>query len=162
MRIWRFDRNCALFLLLAILVPPMCMQASGGAPATFDSPVGRWKTIDDHTGQAKAIVEIREVDGKLEGRIVKLFHPPAPYPLCLKCRGALKNKPVMGMRILWGMLRDGSEWTGGHVLDPESGNVYRCTMMLENGGKTLRLRGYVGLSVFGRTEKWVRVEDRTE
>lgn len=159
---WRPHLKGAWFLLLAIMVLPVCVPAAGGAQAASDSPVGRWKTIDDKTGQAKAIVEIRDANGELEGRIVQLFHPPAPNPLCLKCSGALKNKPVMGMRILWGMRRNGSEWAGGHVLDPESGNVYRCTMTLENGGKVLRLRGYIGFSVFGRTEKWVRVEDPKE
>lgn len=144
------------------MVLPVCVPAAGVAPAGFDIPVGRWKTIDDKTGHAKAIVEIHESNGELNGRIVEIFHPPAPNPLCLKCTGALKNKPVMGMRILWGMRQNGSEWTGGRVLDPESGNIYRCTITLENGGKALRVRGYVGLSVFGRTEKWVRVEDRKE
>lgn len=144
------------------MVLPVCVPAAGLAPAALDSPVGRWKTIDDKTGQAKAIVEIREMNGELEGRVVQIFHSPAPHPLCLKCTGALKNKPVMGMRILWGMRQNGREWTGGRILDPESGNVYRCTFTLVDAGKMLRVRGYVGLSVFGRTEKWVRVEDRKE
>lgn len=161
MRLFRLHRNCAAFLLLVIVMPPAHAQSSGASSA-LDSPIGRWKTIDDHTGQAKAVVEIRETGGELEGRIVQLFDPPVPHPECIKCTGALKNKPVMGMRILWGMRQNGSEWTGGHILDPESGDIYRCTMTLENGGKVLRLRGYIGLSVFGRTEKWVRVEDPKE
>lgn len=142
-------------------MPPVCVRA-GGSSSAPNPPVGRWKTIDDKTGQAKAIVEIRDVNGELEGRVVQIFHPPAPNPLCLKCTGALKNKPVMGMRLLWGMRQTGAEWTGGHILDPESGDVYRCTMMLVDGGKTLRVRGFIGFSIFGRTEKWVRVEDRKE
>ena len=149
-------RICARLLLLAMMVP-VCVPAADKAPAAFDSPVGRWKTIDDHSGQTKAIVEIREANGELEGRIVQLFHPPVPHPECIKCTGALKDKPVLGMQILWGMRHNGNEWTGGRVLDPESGKLYRCTMTLEDGGKTLRVRGYVGVSVFGRTEKWVRV-----
>ena len=158
---WHPYRNWVLFLLVAIMVLPICLRAEGASSAP-DSPVGRWKTIDDKTGQAKAIVEIREANGHLEGHITQLFHPPVPHPQCIKCTGALKNKPVMGMRILWGMRQNGSEWTGGHVLDPESGNVYRCTIVVEQSGKVLHLRGYVGLSVFGRTEKWVRVDDRSK
>lgn len=157
---WRFHPNCVPPLLLVIAALLVCVSAAGGASSALNSPVGRWKTIDDKTGQAKAIVEIRDANGELEGRIVQLFHPPAPNPLCLKCTGALKNKPVMGMRILWGMRQDGSKWTGGHVLDPESGDVYRCTLAFEQNGTVLRLRGYIGFSVFGRTEKWVRVQDR--
>ena len=145
------------FLLLVFAVVPLHVQARGAPPA-LNSPIGSWKTIDDKTGQPKAIVEIREANGELEGHIVRLFNPPVPHPECVKCKGALKNQPVLGMQILSGMRQAGSEWTGGHVLDPETGNVYRCTFTLDNGGKELRIRGYVGFSVFGRTEKWVRVE----
>lgn len=151
-----FPRSTAiLFLVLSL---PICAWAAGGASAAPDSPIGRWKTIDDHTGQAKAIVEIRQENGDLDGRVVELFNPPMPHPACIKCTGALKDKPVMGMRILWGMRQDGGEWTGGRILDPETGNIYRCTLTLVNGGKTLQVRGYIGVSIFGRTERWVRVE----
>lgn len=158
---WRPNRNCVLFLLVAIGFFPVCLRAEGASSAP-DSPVGRWKTIDDKTGQAKAIVEIREANGELEGHIIQLFHPPVPHPECIKCTGALKNQPVLGMQILSGMRQAGSEWTGGHILDPESGNVYRCTITLVDGGKALRLRGYIGLSIFGRTEKWLRLESPKE
>jgi uncharacterized protein (DUF2147 family) len=150
-----FPKSAAILIL--VLALPICAGAAGDAGTAPDSPVGRWKTIDDHTGQAKAIVEIRQENGELDGRIVELFHPPMPHPVCVKCTGELKGKPVMGMRILWGMRRGGREWTGGHVLDPENGDVYRCTISVDDGGKTLRVRGYVGISVFGRTERWVRV-----
>lgn len=145
-------------ILLLLLALPVCARIASAADAAPDSPVGRWRTIDDHTGQAKAIVEIREQNGVLDGRIIQLFNPPEPHPLCRKCTGALKEKPVMGMRILWGMRQDGGEWTGGQVLDPESGNIYRCTMSVGNDGKVLHVRGYIGLSIFGRTEKWVRAD----
>lgn len=152
-------RDVTTLLLVAIATAVYAPAwATGAAVPALSSPVGLWKTIDDHTGQAKAIVEIRDVNGELAGRVVKLFHPPAPHPLCLKCTGALKNQPVLGMRILWGMHQDGDEWTGGRILDPESGDVYHCSMTLENGGKVLRVRGYMGFSIFGRTERWDRVE----
>lgn len=147
----------ATMVMFALAAP---MATAAAESASFNSPVGSWKTVDDKTGQVKAIVEIREVNGVLEGRITDLFHPPAPHPLCLKCSGALKNKPVLGMRILWGMRRQGDAWTGGHILDPETGSIYRCTISLEDEGKVLRVRGYIGLSVFGRTEQWVRVKDK--
>lgn len=152
-----FPRETVILLLSLTL--PACISArsaAGESTAAPDSPVGRWKTIDDHTGQAKAIVDIREENGELDGHVVELFNPPEPHPLCRKCTGALKGKPVMGMQILWGMRHDGSEWTGGHILDPENGNIYRCTISIENGGKVLHVRGYIGFSVFGRTERWVR------
>lgn len=158
---WRPHRYCMPFLLLIIAALPLRVHADG-APSALNSPLGSWKTIDDKTGQPKAVVEVREANGEFEGYIVQLFNPPVPHPECIKCTGALKNKPVNGMRILWGMRQEGSEWTGGHILDPENGNVYRCTFTLDNGGKELRIRGYVGFSVFGRTEKWLRVEHPKE
>jgi uncharacterized protein (DUF2147 family) len=157
MRLTLPRHSFALFLLIVFALPtPTPALAASGAGAAVSSPVGRWKTIDDHTGQTKAIVNIRDINGTLEGRIVKLFDPPAPDPLCLKCTGTLKNKPVMGMRILWGMRKAGNEWTGGQILDPESGNIYRCTITLDSSGNVLRVRGYIGVSIFGRTETWRR------
>jgi uncharacterized protein (DUF2147 family) len=160
----KFDHHrWTVFLILismaATFVPGRGAVAASPEPAPLNSPVGNWKTVDDKTGQVKAIVNIREQNGELEGRVVKLFNPPASHPLCLKCSGTLKNQPVMDMRILWGVRKDGDEWTGGHILDPESGNIYRCTITLEDSGKVLRVRGYIGLSVFGRTERWLRVNE---
>lgn len=160
MRVRLPRRGCVLLVLMGMAAACAPSRAGAGAahPAAA-SPAGRWETVDDKTGQVKSIVEIRQVNGELDGRIVKLFNPPAPDPLCLKCTGALKDKPVMGMRILWGMRRLGGEWTGGRILDPESGGIYRCTMTLENGGKLLQVHGYIGFSIFGRTERWVRAAD---
>lgn len=154
---------CAGALLTAaMLVAPAIPQtpaASDHAQAdAMASPVGCWKTFDDKTGEAKSIVAIHERKAVLYGRIEQVFHPPVPHPLCIRCSGDLKNKPVVGLQILWGMRKDDKEWSGGRVLDPESGDVYRATMKLEDGGKVLLLRGYIGFSIFGRTEKWVRVE----
>lgn len=151
----RLPRPSYTLLLLLALPGPTCAAASTPA-SNPDSPVGRWKTFDDSTGKASAIVQIREANGVLTGRIVKLFDPPAPNPLCIKCTGRFKNQPVMGMRILWGMRKEDNEWNGGEVLDPESGNIYRCTITVDNNGNVLHLRGYIGTSIFGRTEKWLR------
>jgi uncharacterized protein (DUF2147 family) len=143
-------------ILLLRLALPACAWPAGAAP---DSPVGRWKTIDDQTRQVKSIVQIREINGELDGRIVQLFNPPVPHPRCIKCAGAFKNRLVLGMRILWGMRRQGNQWTGGRILDPENGEIYRCTITPENGGKVLQVRGYIGFSIFGRTQQWVRAGD---
>jgi len=124
----------------------------------LSSPVGRWKTVDDVTGKVKSIVAIREVKGELDGTIETLFNPPVPHPTCNLCSGALKDRPLMGLQILWGFTQDGNQWSGGRVLDPESGKIYHATLVLEDGGKQLRLRGYIGVPLLGRTEHWLRVE----
>src|ERR1700677_4393891 len=72
------------------------------------SPVGRWKTVDDSTGKVKSIVAIREENGKLFGTIEELFAPPVPHPTCYLCTGDLKDRPLVGLRILWDFLPDGS------------------------------------------------------
>ena len=127
-------------------------------PHAATSPAGRWRTIDDRTGQAKSIVRIVETNGELQGTIETIFSPPAPSPnpLCDKCSGELKNKPVVGMRILWGLKRNGNEYTGGRVIDPEEGKTYRCKLKLVDGGRKLELRGYIGVSALGRTQTWLR------
>jgi uncharacterized protein (DUF2147 family) len=122
------------------------------------SPVGRWKTVDDATGKVKSIVAIREENGKLFGTIEELFDPPVPHPTCYLCTGDLKDRPLVGLRILWDFAPDGGQWSGGQVLDPETGKIYRASMALEDGGKKLRLHGYFLVTLLGRTEHWLRAE----
>jgi uncharacterized protein (DUF2147 family) len=121
-------------------------------------PVGRWKTVDDATGKVKSIVAIREENGKLFGTIEELFDPPVPHPTCYLCTGDLKDRPLVGLRILWDFAPDGGQWSGGQVLDPETGKIYRASMALEDGGKKLRLHGYFLVTLLGRTEHWLRAE----
>ena len=118
--------------------------------------LGKWKTIDDETGEPKSIVEIFERGGKIHGKIIKLFRKPSEDqdPICVECDEAdpRYRKKVLGMEIMRNMVKDGDEYTGGDVLDPENGKVYRGKIWLE--GKDLKLRGYVG--PFFRTQTWVR------
>ena len=114
--------------------------------------------MDDVTGKAKSIVAIREQNGRLDGSIEKIFNPPVPKPTCYLCTGAKKNRPLMGLEILWGFRWDGSRWSGGQVLDPETGKIYRASLALEDGGRKLLLRGYIGIPLFGRTQYWQRVD----
>ena len=130
------------------------------APASPTSPVGKWKTVDDDTGRVESIVEITEKDGKLSGRIEKLMIIPGddPDPKCDKCEGEKKDKPITGMTIIWGLTRDGDEWNGGTVLDPDKGKLYRCYIKLLDAGRRLKIRGYIGISLLGRTQYWLRAE----
>jgi uncharacterized protein (DUF2147 family) len=145
-------------LLLPLMFP--AHAPAQAAASSLASPAGRWKTIDDATGKAKSIVAIREENGKLYGKIEKVLDSdqPGPNPLCLKCEGDLKNKPETGLQILWDLQKDGDQWSGGQILDPHNGKVYRCFIALEDGGKKLKVRGYIGFALLGRTEYWLRVE----
>ena len=148
-------------ILLFPLLPSGLAAAQTTAPTSpLNSPAGRWKTIDDETGKVKSIVAIREENGRLYGKIEKVLDSdqPGPNPLCLKCEGDLKNKPENGLQIMWDLKKDGNEWSGGQILDPHNGKVYRCYISLEDGGKKLKVRGYIGFALLGRTEYWVRME----
>lgn len=123
-------------------------------PAT---PAGLWQTVNER-GEREALVRIAEVAGELRGSVVQVFSPPAPSanPLCEACSGELKNKPIVGLEILRGLRWDGERYAGGEVLDPDEGRVYRCSLRLLEGGERLEVRGYVGISLFGRSQVWLR------
>ncbi|KOS05930.1 hypothetical protein AM493_07700 [Flavobacterium akiainvivens] len=119
--------------------------------------VGKWKTIDDETGQAKSIVEIYEKDGKVYGKIVEILNPAKKDAKCDKCKGADKGKPLLGLVIIKGLTKDDDEWTDGDILDPTKGKTYSCTITLDGKDK-LKVRGYMGVSLLGRTQVWHRVK----
>lgn len=123
-----------------------------------NSPVGRWKTVDDVTGKAKSVVVIWEENGKLYGRIQKLVDPDPndPNPRCEECTGDQKGKRVIGLRILWDLCRDSNGWSGGSILDPANGKTYKCQLSVEDGGRKLKVRGFIGVSLLGRTQYWLR------
>lgn len=130
------------------------------AQAANDTPVGRWKTFDDDTGKATSIIRIRNFDGELRGWIAKVLKTPeeGALPTCTLCEGELKDAPVEGLRFMWGLRREGDAWTGGQVVDPETGKVYNVKMELEDAGRKLVVRGYIGIPLLGRTQTWERVE----
>jgi len=134
--------------------------AAAPAFAQDISPVGLWKNIDDVSGKPKALIRISEERGVLHGKIEKIFVPASQEqnPLCDKCTDARKNQPVIGMVFMSGLKKDGNEYTGGEILDPDNGKVYKSKMKLADGGKKLEVRGYVGLPLLGRTQTWLRQE----
>jgi len=128
------------------------------AMAQTDTPVGTWQTIDDHTGQPKALVQIsQDGNGTLSGKVVKGLGPnDQPDRRCTACTDARKDQPILGMTIISDMKKDGEAWDHGQILDPENGKPYKCKMHLEEGGNKLVVRGYIGMSLLGRSQTWVR------
>lgn len=119
---------------------------------------GSWKTVDDVTGEAKSIVEIYEKDGKAYGKIIKILDPNAPKDAkCEECSGKDKDKLIVGLTFLRGLEKDGDEYNGGTILDPENGKEYKSYIQLESKDK-LKVRGYIGFSLLGRTQYWYRVK----
>ena len=139
-------------LIALTLAMPMAAMAQNA------SPVGVWKTIDDETGKPKSLVRISEEGGALSGKIEKLFRPADQdqNPKCTSCEGTRKYQPIIGMTILSGLKKDGNEYTGGEILDPAKGKVYKSKATLRDGGQKLEVRGYIGAPMFGRSQVWQR------
>lgn len=125
---------------------------------------GIWRTIDDKTGVVRAHIEmVKQADGSYIGTLVKDFPAPGETPLvnCSKCPAPYTNKPVVGLQILKGFREDPKKpnnYINGKVLDPRHGHLYSGKAKLSADGRKLRLRGYVGVSVLGRSQTWLRQE----
>lgn len=122
---------------------------------SFAQIEGKWKTIDDETGQAKSIVEMfKKSNGQYYGKITQLLAKPE-NETCVKCTDDRKNKPLIGLEIIRGLKKSGNEFTGGTITDPKTGKTYKCTITRD--GNKLNVRGYVGFSLIGRTQTWHKV-----
>ena len=123
----------------------------------MSSPLGQWKTIDDKSGAPRVIVIIEQRGDKYFGHIEQSFTPGAQSRVCSKCSDDRKDKPIVGLEIIRNMSKRDAEFVGGEILDPDSGWIYRCKFHLEEGGQKLSVRGFIGFSLFGRSQTWVRV-----
>lgn len=130
--------------------------------ATPPSPVGLWETVDDHTHKPRGVIRIYEENGEFFGRIETSFDPEERVAHCEKCSGESKDAPIVGLVIMSGLVKRGEEYTGGEILDPETGFKYRCRFTLSDAGEKLFLRGYLGVSLFGRTQTWFRTNTLSE
>jgi uncharacterized protein (DUF2147 family) len=145
------------FVLTVLTALGLCALLAGTATAAETSPVGYWRTVPDDDA-APATIQIWLEGEKLFGKIVALFPRPGfdPNPKCERCEGALKNRPIKGLTIIEGLAQSGDEWTGGKILDPANGKSYRCKIQVVPGGVKLKVRGYIGFSLLGRTQVWER------
>jgi uncharacterized protein (DUF2147 family) len=134
-------------------VPLMALSLTALAS---DPAVGRWKTIDGDTGRPKSIVEITQTpSGSLSGRIVELINPSRPNPTCDKCSDDRKDRPIIGMEIIRGMKIDGGgRYSGGTILKPDEGKVYKSKMELVEGGAKLEVSGCVAFIC--KSQVWER------
>jgi uncharacterized protein (DUF2147 family) len=148
--------------MMAIMATGLVLGAAlaGGALAAEGaSPVGTWQTIDDNSGKVRSLVRISEANGEISGKIEKIFPGPGEEtnPKCIKCSDQRKDQPIIGMTFLNGLKKDGDEFGGGQILDPDNGKVYRSKIEVIEGGKKLKVRGYLG--PFYRTQIWVRAAE---
>jgi len=119
--------------------------------------LGQWKSMDENTGKPRSIIELTERNGKLYGKVIRIFSQPGedPDPTCDKCAkdDPRYDKKVIGMEIITALVRNEDTYNGGDILDPETGKVYRCKIWRE--GENLRVRGYYG--PFYRTQTWIKL-----
>lgn len=143
-------RRSATFLSLLL-----CFSLSAQKP-NADVIVGTWLTA---SGKAK--VQIYKEGDKYNGKIVWLKNPTYEdgkpkvdknNPDKLK-----QSMPLMGLNMLKGFVFDEDEWEDGTIYDPENGKTYSCTMTYRDG--KLDVRGYIGISLIGRTQTWFKIPD---
>jgi uncharacterized protein (DUF2147 family) len=146
-KIASFGRLVLICNLLALTIPTFAGS----------SPVGLWKTVDERTQREKSLIRIVEQRGELVGRIEKLLTQP-DFAECIKCEDDRKGRPLLGMEIIrrTSIQPQGLSWVGGQILDPQSGRIYQLVLTPSSNGETLEVRGYLGLSVFGRSQVWLR------
>jgi uncharacterized protein (DUF2147 family) len=127
----------------------------------FRTAAGFWKQINDD-GSVGGWFYFVEKDGLYEGRLVKMFKKPGG-PIysssCEKCEGDQKDAPMLGLTIVKGMKRDGHSYQEGSILDPRDGTIYHAQMELSADGKSLSVRGYLGIPLLGQTQVWKRLSD---
>lgn len=123
---------------------------------------GVWRTVDDHTGFSKALIEIKkQPDGSYAGTIVKVIPRPGytPKETCQHCPAPYTNQPILGLTLLTGLIKDPTnpdQYLGGQLIDPLSGKLYRGKGLVKADGKLLNMRAYLGVSALGRTQTWIR------
>lgn len=118
---------------------------------------GKWNSTNEETGEVDSVIKIYKKDNKAYAKVVKIMDPARQNSVCTACEGENKNKKILGLDILTGLEKDEDEWSGGEILDPRNGKVYKCYIKLVKDNK-LKIRGFIGVSLFGKTKYWERAE----
>jgi len=145
----------ALTLSLLALAALTGSYAQQPLSPALEAAVGQWQAMNDE-GKPNGHVETYLVGGKLFGKVTELRPGNPPGKLCTQCKGDLKNQPVLGLVFLRDFQPDGDAWTGGTVVDPDNGKEYKGKIWT-TGHDQLHLRGFVGISLFGRSQSWTRL-----
>lgn len=119
------------------------------------SPTGTWVTVSEE-GKEESHISLYMENGKMYGRIIKILNPDRVNAKCDQCEGEKKGKPILNMVVIEGLEKDGSKWEGD-IVDPKNGKEYSCYIEME-GNDRLKVRGYLGVSLLGRTQYWKRLK----
>jgi uncharacterized protein (DUF2147 family) len=150
----RLPALVAVALLLgAVPIPP------AAADARLASPVGLWQPLDS-SGKPLGLIRIFETHGLYYGRIEPSSPGDGHGARCTRCTDERHNQPIIGLVMLRHLRPQNGEYVGGDILDPNTGRVYGCKLRLTDGGRQLIMRGFLGISLLGRSQTWRRVEGR--
>lgn len=143
-----------------LVVLPLLLGASipsANADARLRSPVGLWEPLDT-SGKPQGLIRIFEVNGLYYGRIEPSSPTDDRNARCTRCTDDRRGQRIIGLVLLRHLRPAGGEYVGGDILDPDTGRVYGCTVRLTDGGHRLIMRGFLGISLFGSSRTWLRVD----
>jgi uncharacterized protein (DUF2147 family) len=147
----------------SIIMGAAVLIGTAGLPVRAAEPTaaGLWEQVDENSGKPESWFKITERNGVYVGNIVKIFSKPGEDEnwVCDRCEGAEKGAPVLGLALIKGMRRNGDSYENGTIMDPRDGSVYRALMRLSPDGNKLEVRGYLGVSLFGRSQVWNRLPE---
>ncbi|HOY70413.1 MAG TPA: DUF2147 domain-containing protein [Methylotenera sp.] len=144
-----------------IWVTLLCLVSLGLSHLAFAdaTPAGLWKSVDDKSGKPRSLIRITENNGEYSAVVEKgLLATDTGEAVCDKCTDERKGQKIVGMTIVKGIKKKGDNFEGGEILDPENGKTYKCKMKLDATGNKLEVRGFIGVSLFGRSQIWTREE----